>query len=382
VKKRAVVLGCGLVGATMGKELSRDTDFTVSVADVSDESLRKVHDHPAVTPLRADLGNVEALTKLVQGFDVVLGALPSRIGFQSLQIVVSCGKPYCDISFMPEDATQADALAKKHGATAVVDCGVSPGLSNLMVGVAAAELERVERAVIYVGGLPKARHWPFQYKAPFAPSDVIEEYTRPARMVEGGRVVTKPALSEPELIEFPRIGSLEAFNTDGLRSLLKTVPADDMREKTLRYPGHCELMRAMRETGLFRTDAIDVKGTQVRPLDVTSRLLFPLWTYAPGEEEFTVLRVVAEGPRGGRRTRFRFDLYDETDRTSGTSSMARTTGFPCVIVAKMLARGQIVAPGVHPPEFLARKEGMFAQIVEELSQRGVKIHQSVEAVAA
>lgn len=382
MKKRAVVLGCGLVGATMAKELSRDTDFAVTVADVSDESLRKVHDHPAVTPLRADLGNVEALTKLVQGFDVVLGALPSRIGFQSLQTVVSSGKPYCDISFMPEDATQADALAKKHGATAVVDCGVSPGLSNLMVGVAAAELERVERAVIYVGGLPKARHWPFQYKAPFAPSDVIEEYTRPARMVESGRVVTKPALSEPELIEFPRIGSLEAFNTDGLRSLLKTVPADDMREKTLRYPGHCELMRAMRETGLFRTDAIDVKGTPVRPLDVTSRLLFPLWTYAPGEEEFTVLRVVAEGPRGGRRTRFRFDLYDEYDRASGTSSMARTTGFPCVIVAKMLARGQIVAPGVHPPEMLARKEGMFAQIVEELSHRGVKIHQSVEAVAA
>lgn len=382
MKKRAVVLGCGLVGATMAKELSRDNDFAVTVADVSDDSLRKVHDHPAIAPLRADLGNSDAVAKLVKDFDVVLGALPSRIGFQTLQTIARSGKPYCDISFMPEDATDADALAKQHGAVAVVDCGVSPGLSNLMVGVAAVELERVERAVIYVGGLPKARHWPFQYKAPFAPSDVIEEYTRPARMVEGGRVVAKPALSEPELIEFPRIGSLEAFNTDGLRSLLKTVPADDMREKTLRYPGHCELMRAMRETGLFRTDSIDVKGTQVRPLDVTSRLLFPLWTYAPGEEEFTVLRVVAEGPRSGRKTRFRFDLYDEYDRATGASSMARTTGFPCVIVAKMLARGQFTTPGVHPPEALARKEGVFAQIVEELAQRGVKIQQSVEAVAA
>lgn len=366
----------------MARELGGDSDFAVTVADVSDENLRKLHDQPAVTPLRADLGSVEGVTKVVKEFDLVLGALPSRIGLQTLKTVVSCGKPYCDISFMSEDATEADALAKKHGTTAVVDCGVSPGLSNLMVGVAGVELERVEKAVIYVGGLPKARHWPFQYKAPFAPSDVIEEYTRPARMVENGKVVTKPALSEPELIEFPRIGSLEAFNTDGLRSLLKTVPADDMREKTLRYPGHCELMRAMRESGLFRTDMIDVKGTQVRPLDVTSRLLFPLWTYAPGEEEFTVLRVVAEGPRGGRRTRFRFDLYDEYDRKTGASSMARTTGFPCVIVAKMLARGQFASPGVHPPEALARKEGLFAQIVEELAARGVKIQQSVEAIAA
>lgn len=382
MKKRAVVLGCGLVGATMARELSADADFAVSVADVSEESLRKLRDFPAINTVRTDLGSTDAVAKLVGDFDLVLGALPSRLGFQTLQTVVGCGKMYCDISFMPEDALEADELAKKHGAVAVVDCGVSPGLSNMMVGVAHAELDRIDRAVIYVGGLPKARHWPFQYKAPFAPSDVIEEYTRPARLVENGKMVVRAALSEPELVDFPRIGTLEAFNTDGLRSLLTSVRAEDMREKTLRYPGHCELMRALRETGLFRSDPVEVKGAMVRPLDVTSRLLFPLWTYSPGEEEFTVLRVVAEGPHGERRMRFRYDLYDEYDHATGTSSMARTTGFPCVIVAKLLARGHFVEPGVHAPEALAQKKGLFALVVEELGLRGVKIHQSVETIAA
>jgi saccharopine dehydrogenase-like NADP-dependent oxidoreductase len=377
MKKRAIVLSCGLVGATMARELAGDPAFEVTAADLSDENLRNLRDCSAIHTLQADLSDPTRVREIISDHDVVLGALPSRIGFRTLDAVLRSGKCYCDISFMPEDAMELDPLARQHGATAVVDCGVSPGLSNMMVGHAVARLDRADCAEIYVGGLPKVRLWPYQYKAPFAPSDVIEEYTRPARIVENGRVVVKPALSDPELMDFPQVGTLEAFNTDGLRSLLKTVRVTEMREKTLRYPGHIELMRVLRETGFFDQSPIDVKGVMVRPRDVTARLLFPRWTYQQDEEEFTILRVVVVGMKNGKELRFTYELYDEYDRGSGTSSMARTTGFPCVIVARMLAHRRFAEPGVFPPEMLAQRDGVFELMVDELARRGVVVHTDV-----
>jgi len=361
----------------MARELAGDPAFEVTAADLSDENLRNLRDCSAIHTLQADLSDPTRVREIISDHDVVLGALPSRIGFRTLDAVLRSGKCYCDISFMPEDAMELDPLARQHGATAVVDCGVSPGLSNMMVGHAVARLDRADCAEIYVGGLPKVRLWPYQYKAPFAPSDVIEEYTRPARIVENGRIVVKPALSDPELMDFPQVGTLEAFNTDGLRSLLKTVRVTEMREKTLRYPGHIELMRVLRETGFFDQSPIDVKGVMVRPRDVTARLLFPRWTYQQDEEEFTILRVVVVGMKNGKELRFTYELYDEYDRGSGTSSMARTTGFPCVIVARMLAHRRFAEPGVFPPEMLAQRDGVFELMVDELARRGVVVHTDV-----
>jgi len=381
MKKRAVVLGCGLVGATMARELAADPEFEVAAADFAQNNLDKLRDCSGIRTIRVDLSDPGRVKEVIGDQDVVLGALPSHIGLQTLEAVIRGGKCYCDISFMPEDAMQLDSLAKKHEATAVVDCGVSPGLSNMMVGHAVSHMERADRADIYVGGLPKVRHWPYQYKAPFAPSDVIEEYTRPARIVEDGKIVVKPALSDPELMDFSQAGTLEAFNTDGLRTLLGTVRVADMREKTLRYPGHVELMRVLRETGYFDQNEIEVKGVKVRPRDVTAKLLFPRWTYEQGEEEFTILRVVVEGAKGGKSMRHTYDLYDEYDRISGTSSMARTTGFPCVIVARMLAHGRFAERGVFAPETLAQREGLFELIVSELDRRGVKVRMNVQEPA-
>ena len=273
---------------------------------------------------------------------------------------------------------ELDGLAKKHGVTAVIDCGVSPGLSNMIVGYVHARLDTTHRAVMYVGGLPKVRHWPYEYKAPFAPSDVIEEYTRPARFIENGLRVTRPALSEAELIDFPKVGTLEAFNTDGLRTMLSTLDIPNMKEKTLRYPGHIALMRAFRETGFFRKDLIEVGGVKVRPLDVTSKLLFAKWSYEAGEEEFTVRRVCVEGEKGGKPVRYTYDLYDEYDRRTRTSSMARTTAFPNVIVARMIASGALHEPGVIPPERLGAHAGLFDHMVRELSARGMTLTSRID----
>jgi saccharopine dehydrogenase-like NADP-dependent oxidoreductase len=376
MRKRAAVLGCGLIGATMSRELADDDQYEVIALDAAPQNLQRLASIPRLTPKQVDLSKPADLQAAISAADVVVGALPSKMGFATLETVIRAGKPYCDISFMPQDVLALDALAKEHGVTAVVDCGVSPGLSNMMVAYGAGLLDRADRAEIYVGGLPRQRTWPYQYKAPFAPSDVIEEYTRPARFRENGKLVVRPALSEPELMDFAGVGTLEAFNTDGLRSLLATLDIPNMKEKTLRYPGHIELMRVLRETGFFGEEAIHVRGVSVRPLDVTSALLFPKWKPDAAESEFTVLRVFVEGAKNGRGTRVQFDLFDENDPVRGMSSMARTTGFPCVIVAKMLAEGRISSHGVLPPELIARQPGVFEHVVAELGSRNVRITQT------
>ena len=367
---RVVILGGGMIGATMAWDLRRESGFDVTLSDVSAEALARVQ---GVRTLQADLSDPRAVQQLAQGFDLVVGALPSRFGLATLAAVIEAGRPYVDISFMAEDALQHDALARARGVTAVVDCGVAPGLSNMMVGHAAARLERAEQVEIYVGGLPAERRWPFEYKAGFAPHDVIEEYTRPSRIVEHGREVVREALSEPELLDFPGIGTLEAFNTDGLRSLVKTIDAPFMKEKTLRYPGHIALMRAFRETGLFSKEPVEVGGVRVRPLDLTAALMFPKWTFGPGEADLTVMRVTVEGRRGGRRVRYAWDLLDRYDPATGFRSMSRTTAFPATIVARLLAAGAFRQPGVHAPERLGREPGLLEGVIAGLAERGVSV---------
>ena len=264
-----------------------------------------------------------------------------------------------------------------------MDCGVAPGVSNVMAGFADSRLDPFQSLEIYVGGLPRERRWPYDYKAGFAPFDVIEEYTRPARIVAHGRVVVKEALSEPERMDFPGVGTLEAFNTDGLRSLVHTLKVPFMKEKTLRYPGHIQLMEAFRETGFFSKEPLRVGDVSVRPLDVLATLLFPKWTFEEGEADVTVLRVVACGLEDGRPARYTWDLLDRFDPATGLRSMSRTTAFPATIVAGMMLDGAFRRPGVHAPESLGREPGLLDRLLAELEARDVscRAHVSVEAEA-
>jgi len=246
-----------------------------------------------------------------------------------------------------------------------VDCGVSPGVSNVAIGRAVSELDVTESIEILVGGLPVVRQWPYEYKAPFAPHDVIEEYTRPARIVEGGRVVVREALSEPELVDFEGVGTLEAFNTDGLRSLIGSFP-------------NIALMRVLRETGYFSKEAITVGATKVRPLDVTAALLFPKWSFEDGEQDLTVCRVEVTGTRHGKKTRYTWELYDAYHAPTATRSMSRCTGFPATIMARMLADGRFTRPGVHAPEVCGAQPGILEAMLGELGKRGIAYRARIE----
>ena len=379
--KKVVVLGAGMVGQAIARDLAADVGLRVDVADVRHEALERVAARAAVGTVRADLANPDAVRRLVAGYELAVGALPSVFGLQTLRAVIEAGRRYVDISFMPEDALELDGLAREKGVTAVVDCGVAPGLSNMMCGAAAARLRPVETVEIYVGGLPVERRWPFDYKAGFAPWDVLEEYTRPSRVVEHGRVVVKEPLSEPELLDFPGVGTLEAFNTDGLRSLVRTIDAPFMKEKTLRWPGHAELMRVLKDTGFFSLEPVDLGGQKVRPRDLTAALLFPKWTFDEGEADLTVMRVRVVGREDGKPAACAWDLVDRYHEATGLRSMSRSTGYVATSVARVLASGGFRRPGVHAPEALGAEPGLLDHVLADLTARGVRCRASFTPLA-
>jgi len=357
-----------MVGSAMARDLARD--WEVTAADIDPHALARLSQH-GVRTKQADLGDPHILRDLVSETDLVVGAVPGFMGFQTLQTVIESKKPCVDISFFPEEASQLDVRARDQGIPVIVDAGVAPGMSNLILGRYAAEMQ-IRRARCYVGGLPRERRWPFAYKAPFSPIDVIEEYTRPARLKVNGKIVTRPALTEPEFLDFPGIGTLEAFNTDGLRSLLHTLEIPNLAEKTLRYPGHREQMQMLRSAGFFASNPIEVKGVSVAPLDVTATLLLKNWELTPGEAEFTVMRILLEGEAEGRPRKIQVDLEDEYDVDSGTSSMARTTGYACTAMANLLLQDRFSTPGVHPPETIGANPVCYESVMTYLQERGIE----------
>lgn len=368
---KAIVLGCGLVGELIARDLAKDKNFQVTVADIDEKKFEKLTKEGGIQGIKTDLSNSSDIKKIIADKDIVIGAVPGFLGFNMLQSVIESGKNIVDISFMAEDTLSLNELAKKKGVTAVVDMGVAPGMSHMIVGYADSLLDETESATILVGGLPVIREWPYEYKIAWSPKDVIEEYIRPARLMEGGEIVEKSALSDLELVNLPKIGTLEAFNTDGLRSLLYTIKIPSMKEKTLRYPGYAEKMRMLRETGFFSDTAIEVSGVKVKPIDFTSKLLFPKWELEEGEEELTVMRVIVQGKKEGKRLNYTYDLLDYYDKSEKATSMSRATGFPCAIMARLVAQGEFQYPGICPPEYIGKEHKVYQKVMEELEKRNI-----------
>ena len=369
--RKVVVLGCGLVGGPIAVDLARDSAFRVLVADISVESLEKVAKRAPVATTVADLRDRQRVRELVADCELVVSAVPGFMGFATLRTIIEAGKPVVDIAFFPEDPFLLDASAQAVGVTAIVDCGVAPGMSNILSAHAVRKMDRADDIVIYVGGLPQVREWPYEYKAVFSPLDVIEEYTRPARYVEGGRVVIRPALSDPEYINFSGVGTLEAFNSDGLRTLIRTLQVPNMKEKTLRYPGHIEKIAVLRETGFFSKEPVEIDGKSVRPLDFTAKVLFPKWKLREGEGDVTVMRVTVSGEKDGTRLAYSYDLLDRYDAATETTSMARTTGYTATAAVRMWAEGLYQRVGISPPEYIGERPECVEFMLKDLAARGV-----------
>jgi lysine 6-dehydrogenase len=368
MKKKIIVLGAGLVGSAIAEDLGQQHDVTS--ADINAEALQKIASKGINTSM-CDLSNADELNKLIDPFDLVIGAVPGFMGYKTVEHVIKAGKNMVDISFFPEDAFQLDTLAKEHNVTIVTDCGVAPGMGNIILGYHDVNMT-VTRYECLVGGLPVVREWPWEYKAVFSPIDVIEEYTRTARYVQNSQIVYREALSEAELVDIPGVGTLESWNSDGLRSLIHTMPhIPDMIEKTLRYPGCIEYLKVLRAAGFFSYEEIDVKGQKIRPIDLTSKLLFPQWKLKPGEEDFTIMRIVIDGLENGQAKKYTYYLLDRYDRNNSTISMARTTGYTCNAVAELVLGGQYKMVGISPPEYVGREAGCYESVLKYLRARNV-----------
>ena len=360
-----------MVGSAMAIDLAKN--HQVTLADINLQQLKKVKGKcQSLSISELDVTDETNLRSALRPFDLVICAVTSRLGFSTLRSIIESGKNVVDITFLSENSLDLDQLAREKGVTAIVDCGVAPGMDNLILGYYNEKLKLTDFECL-VGGLPKQKKWPFYYKAPFSPGDVIEEYTRPARYVENGNLITREPLTDPEFVEFDKVGTLESFNTDGLRSIIFTMPhIRNMKEKTLRYPGHIECIRVLKESGFFSNSKIRVNGADVSPLDFTSKILFNEWKLDETEEEITVMRVTLKGQNmKGMPEEIVCNLYDEYNTETRTSSMARTTGYTGTAAANMVLEGLFTEKGVFPPELIGKHENCFRFIMDYLKNRNI-----------
>lgn len=357
--KKVAVIGAGRIGKLIAKDLSKDC--RVTLIDQCSLQFKFLSDLP-----NEGMECVEASftdDQYYKDCDVVINALPDHIGFHALKHILESGKNVVDISFMEQSPYELSRLAYDNGCVALVDAGFAPGLTNLIVGKE-MRIGGVEDVTIMVGGVPRDRYLPWEYGCVFSPATVLEEYVRPARIVENGKIVTREPLDDVESIEVNGVGTMEAFETDGLRTLLWSGIAN-MREKTIRYPGHAEKMKLLRDAGFFSKEEVSVMGKRIKPFDVASKLLEKSWGEAKEDISIMLVECVCED---------RIVTYEVIDRAQkGFTSMARMTGHTCAGVARFLMQADL-EPGVVPLEVSGlQKEGIYRDITDHLRKQNIQL---------
>ena len=345
---KILVLGGGQQGRVIAVDLAQTlTSSHIEVADVREPVL------PQRSNLRyveADLADVEALSKRMSEYDLVVGALPSRFGFGAMRAAILAKRPLVDVSFCAEDPLSLDADAKKAGVTIFPDCGLAPGLTHLCCGHASAD-GQPDEITIYVGGVAQDRTQPYGYVITWSLDDLLEEYVRPARIVRDGKPVTLPAFDDLDRVQVPGVGEMESFLSDGLRTIIDTFPSvKHMSERTLRWPGHVEQVRPLVENGTFLAEFRAQCSVQP-PLDLVA-----------------MMTVVKRGAQVQRAT-----LVDRYDRDSGLTAMSRTTALTTSAVAQWVAGGGGGAPGVKPLELVGGDVRAYTAITTALGRHGVRI---------
>ena len=362
----------------MGKAIAYDlyervTGSNLLLVDKSRESLDEARKLVNKADIRvADLSNAEEIYRIIKDVDAAVSALPGKFGKIAWIAAVKAGVDMVDVSYSPDDPMHFHVQANDAGVTIVPDAGVAPGLSNMMAGRAYAQLEEVRELKIYVGGIPENPIPPLGYLVTWSPEDLIEEYVRPARVVKDGNIVEKPAVSELEKVIIPGVGELEAFLTDGLRTMLKTLKGVKlMEEKTLRWPGHAEKIELLKTLGYLDRKPVDLNGTGIPPADMTAKLFRE--RLKGDSKDIVVLRVIASGRSSLNDMEIEYRMVDRYDESTGFSAVARTTAFVATGILKLITEGAIPGPGVIPPEVIGMDENLFSSIAEWLSWRGIKI---------
>ena len=373
---RVIVLGSGKIGSVIAKDFSK-RNVEITLSDVDLKRAEKAAREIGADYLKFDTSNFDSMVKILSEFDFVLGALPGDYGFRALEACVEAGKSIVDVSFTPEDPSILDRNARDAGLTIIPDCGVAPGLSNLLVGYGASKFDKVDEAKIMVGGIPEKPVPPLGYTVTWSADGLIDEYIRDVTVVRDGKVVKVPPLSGLEQIEFPGVGTLEAFYTDGLRSLVRSLPGvKNLYEKTLRYPGHVEKVKLLKTLGFFSEEPVRVEGKEITPKMVSARI-FERSLTNPNVGDLLAMMIEVFGEEKGEKRAHRYHLLEYPDPETGISAMARTTAYTASIVAGILMEGRIKAKGVIPIETLSVNHDFVKEVFNELKKRGIVVKETI-----
>jgi lysine 6-dehydrogenase len=381
---RMLVLGAGLQGSACAYDLMQNPEVTqVRLADLKFDHLPSFLaplSGPRLLPTPLDVRDREAVLAVMRESDAVMSAIPYYFNLQLAECAVEAGVHFCDLGGNTEIVFQQKALADRaivKGITVVPDCGVAPGMVNILAEYGIRQLDKVDSVRIYVGGLPQKPEPPLNYQIVYSLEGVLDYYTTLSWVVRDGKRKQVTALSERESVRFPApVGELEAFHTAGGLSTMAwryegEVPT--MEYKTLRYPGHAQIMEAIRDLGLLDLDPVEVKGAgqKVIPREVFVSVVGPKLTKPKGKD-ILALRVTVQGTKKGKPATRQFDLIDRYDEKHGISAMMRCTGYSLSITGQMQARGEVMPPGVWTPD-----ECIDApKYIAELRKRGMDVKET------
>jgi len=378
---RMLVLGAGLQGCACAYDLLQDKDVS---------EVRLVNDRPAhlpeflaplsgprLIPTTLDVRDHEAVLGAMRQCDAVMSAIPYYFNFDMARLAVEAGVHFCDLGGNTEivfKQKELDPQAKQTGITVVPDCGLAPGMVNILAQYGIEQLDSVDSVKIFVGGLPQHPEPPLNYMLVYSLEGALDYYTTLSWVLRNAKRTQVKALSEREPVTFDSLGTLEAFHTAGGLSTMAfryegKVPT--MEYKTLRYPGHAALMEDIRAMGLLSLDPVDVKGTKVVPRDAFIASVMPK-LHKPKGRDLVALRVVVSGKKNGTAASKSFELVDKYDEKHEISAMMRTTGYSLSITGLMQVRGQVSPPGVHTPDECVPP----AAYIAELRKRGIDIKES------
>jgi lysine 6-dehydrogenase len=379
-----LVLGAGLQGSACAYDLLQNPAITeVRLADRDTTSfpafLSRYAKDPRLVRVSLDAKDPKAIARALDGVSAAMCALPYYFNLEMTRLAIDAGVPFCDLGGNTEIVFQQkglDAAARAKGITVVPDCGLAPGMVNILAQLGISRCDKVSRVKIFVGGLPQSPEGPLKYQIVYSLEGVLDYYTTLSWVLRDGRRTQVKALSEREPVKFDApVGELEAFHTAGGLSTMASryegkIPT--MEYKTLRYPGHAHIMEAIRELGLLDLEAIDVKGTKVSPRDVAVAAMGPRLRKPEGRD-LVAMRVIVEGTKNGKPVTSTFEMVDRHDEAHGITAMERTTGFSLSITGQLQADGAISPAGVHTPDECVPGERYMA----ELAKRGIVIRDTV-----
>ncbi|MDH5375999.1 MAG: saccharopine dehydrogenase family protein [Candidatus Bathyarchaeota archaeon] len=374
---KVLILGCGNIGSVAAEDIGKSIDsIEVVVADRNETRAKLIAEgisESNVSWIQLDAAKHNELVKTLEDFDLAMGFLPGKLGYRLAEACIDARNDLVDVSYMAENPLTLNDKAIKAGVTIIPDCGLAPGISNTLVGHAAGKFDKVQTVCIMVGGLPEKPVPPLGYVITWSLESLIDEYTRKARIVKEGEIVEVEALNGLEEIEFPNVGRLEAFYTDGLRTLPYTVSnVDNMWEKTLRYPGHAEKIKLLKALGFFDEKQINVEDVSLSPRKLTVKL-FDQKLRRPEIRDIVAMKIEVSGIKNDKHMRYVYHMLDRYDENRGITAMARTTAYPASIIAQLMLKKAVKAKGVVPLERLGVSEEFFSKFLNELEKREIRI---------